>query len=246
MHGYLSRPPITQTEKLPLVLLVHGGPFTRDTWKYHPTVQWLASRGYACLEINYRGSSGYGKDFLAAGNGEWGNKMHHDLIDGVNWAIEQGIADPKRIGIFGASYGGYAALVGATFTPDAFSCAVDYVGPSSLITLLNSIPAYWPLAPWEKRIGPKSDEEFLKSRSPLYKIDQIKIPIFVAHGAHDVRVTLTESEQLVEALKSKDIPYEYLVFEDEGHGFARPENRKTFYRKVEQFLAKHLNGLFIE
>lgn len=246
IHGYLSRPAKTSAEKHPLVLLVHGGPFTRDIWKFNPTVQWLTSRGYACLQVNYRGSSGYGKDFLAAGNGEWANKMHHDLVDAVQWITNKGIADPKRVGIFGGSYGGYAALVGATFTPDVFSCAVDYVGPSNLITLLNSIPAYWPLAPWEKRIGPKSDPEFLKSRSPLFKIDQIKIPIFVAHGAHDVRVTLAESEQLVAALKGKGVPHEYLVFNDEGHGFSRPENRMIFYKGVEKFLAKYLGGLYME
>jgi dipeptidyl aminopeptidase/acylaminoacyl peptidase len=244
IKGYLSRPAKVYSEKLPLILLVHGGPFTRDVWQYHPTVQWLTNRGYACLQVNYRGSSGYGKEFLAAGNGEWANKMHHDLIDGVQWAIEKGIADPKRIGIFGGSYGGYAALVGATFTPDVFSCAVDYVGPSNLITLLNSIPPYWPLGPWEKRIGPKFDQEFLKSRSPLFKVDQIKIPIFVAHGAHDVRVTLAESEQLVKVLKTKGIPHEYLVFNDEGHGFKRPENKLIFYKEVEKFLAKYLDGIF--
>lgn len=245
IHGYVTLPTQNNNLPLPLVVLVHGGPFTRDAWGYNAQVQWLASRGYAVLQINYRGSSGYGKKFLAAGNGEWGNRMHNDLIDGVQWAIEGKIADPKRVGIFGGSYGGYAALVGATFSPDVFACAVDYVGPSNLITLLNSFPAYWPIAPWEQRIGKRSDVEFLKSRSPLFKIDNIKIPIFIAHGANDVRVTLNESEQLVAALKKKNIPHEYLVFHDEGHGFARPENRNVFYERVEKFLADHLGGSFV-
>lgn len=242
VYGYLTLPPGSRTKKFPLVLYVHGGPFARDVWGYEATVQWLANRGYACLQVNYRGSSGYGKDFLAAGNGEWGNKMHHDLVDAVQWAVDQNIADAKQVAIFGGSYGGYAALVGAAFTPDLFCCAIDYVGPCNLITLLKSIPPYWSIAQWEKRIGKLSDEEFLKSRSPLFKVDQIKIPIFVAHGAHDVRVTVAESKQLVDALKNKGLSHEYLVFEDEGHGFSRPENRIIFYTAVEKFLAQHLKS----
>lgn len=244
IHGYLTCPTTTNSLNLPMVLLVHGGPFMRDVWGYDRRAQWLASRGYACLQINYRGSSGYGKEFLAAGNLEWGNKMHFDLVDGIQWAVNEGIADPKRIAIFGGSYGGYAALVGATFTPDLFRCAIDYVGPCNLITLLKSLPPYWSISQWEKRIGSLSDEAFLKSRSPLFKIDQIKIPIFVAHGAHDARVTVAESEQLVAALKKKGLPHEYLVFDDEGHGFARPENRMIFYAAVEKFLAQHLGGVY--
>jgi len=242
LHGYLTCPAGREQKNLPMVLLVHGGPFMRDIWDYNPEVQWLVNRGYACLQINYRGSAGYGKNFLAAGNGEWGNKMHHDLVDAVQWAIDSGISDPKRIAIYGASYGGYAALVGATFTPDLFCCAVNVFGVSSLITVLKNIPPYWSLPQWEKRIGKLSDEEFLKSRSPLFHIDKIKIPIFVVHGANDVRVTQIESEQLVAAMQAKGLAYEYLLFPDEGHGFGRPENRMTFYAAAEKFLAKNLGG----
>lgn len=242
IHGYLTYPLASKNKDFPLIVCVHGGPFTRDSWGYDPFVQFFANRGYAVLQVNYRGSSGYGKEFLAAGNGEWGGKMHNDLIDAVQWALAQGIAHPKKVAIYGASYGGYAALVGATFTPDVFCCAVDYVGPSNLITVLKSLPPYWFLAQWEKRIGKLSDEEFLKSRSPLYKVDNIKIPILIAHGANDVRVTQPESEQIVEAMKRKGLEYEYLLFSDEGHGFARPENRLKFYTAVEKFLAKNLGG----
>ena len=240
IRGYLTCPLNVERKNLPLIVYVHGGPFARDSWEYHSVVQLLANRGCACLQINYRGSSGYGKAFLAAGNGEWGGKMHDDLIDGVNWAIAQGIADPKKVAIFGGSYGGYAALVGATFTPDVFCCAIDYCGSCNLMTVLDTLPPYWILSQWEKRIGKRSDEEFLKSRSPLFKVDNIKIPIFVAHGANDPRVKQAESEQIVEAMKQKGISYEYLLFPDEGHGFARPENRLTLYAAVEKFLAKNL------
>lgn len=243
LHGYITYPVGKDHKNLPVVLLVHGGPFMRDTWGFDPEVQWLANRGYACLQINYRGSAGYGRDFLAAGNGEWGGKMHDDLIDAVEWAIDVGIADPKRIAIYGGSYGGYAALVGATFTPDTFCCAVDIVGPSNLMTVLQSIPPYWARGPWEKRIGALTDREFLKSRSPLFKVDNIKTPIMIAHGAHDVRVTQNESEQVVMAMQKKGIPYEYLLFKDEGHGFSRPENRMIFYEAAEQFLSKNLTPL---
>jgi dipeptidyl aminopeptidase/acylaminoacyl peptidase len=244
IHGYLTCPLKVKKENLPLVLYVHGGPFYRDSWEYNPVVQLLANRGCACLQINFRGSSGYGKAFLAAGNGEWGGKMQDDLVDGVQWAIEQGIADPKKMAIFGGSYGGYAVLVGATCTPDLFCCAIDMCGPSNLKTVLQTLPPYWSLAQWEKYIGKLSDEEFLKSRSPLFKIDQIKIPILIAHGANDVRVKQAESEQIVAAMKEKGIDYEYLLFPDEGHGFVRPENRLKFYAHVEQFLAKHLGTRF--
>ena len=240
IHGYLSCPQGQEPENLPLVLYVHGGPFSRDTWGYNPTTQWLTNRGYACLEVNFRGSSGYGKEFLAAGNGEWGRKMHDDLIDAVGWAVDQKIADPARVAIYGGSYGGYSALVGATFTPDVFCCAIDYVGPSSLLTFLKTMPPYWSRAQWEKRIGSLDDEELIKSRSPLYHLDRIKIPIFIAHGANDVRIKQSESEQIVEAMKQKGLAYEYLLFPDEGHGFARPENRMIFFAAVEKFLACYL------
>lgn len=247
IHGYLTLPPGKATTNLPMVLNVHGGPWARDGWGYDPEAQWLANRGYACLKVNYRGSTGYGKDFLNAGNKEWAAKMHDDLVDAVHWAVQQGIADPKKVAIYGGSYGGYAALVGATFTPDLFCCAVDIVGPSNLITLIKTIPPYWAtfLAQFHKRVGnPDTEEAFLKSRSPLFKVDQIKIPMLIAQGANDPRVKQAESEQIVEAMKSKGISYEYMLFPDEGHGFAKPENRLTFYAAAEKFLAQHLGGRY--
>ncbi len=249
IHGYLTLPPGLEPKNLPLVLNVHGGPQARDMWGYRPEAQWLANRGYACLQVNYRGSTGYGKKFLNAGDREWGGKMHDDLVDAVNWAIQQGIADPRKVAIYGGSYGGYAALVGATFTPDLFCCAVDIVGPSNLITLIKSIPPYWTpfLASLYRRVGnPDTEAEFLKSRSPLFRVDQIKIPILIAQGANDPRVKQAESEQIVEAMKKKGIDYEYMLFPDEGHGFAKPENRLKFYAAAEKFLAKHLGGRFEE
>jgi len=249
IHGYITYPPGRGRKALPMVLNVHGGPWARDTWGYNPEAQWFANRGYVCLQVNFRGSTGYGKDFVNAGDTEWGGKMHDDLVDGVNWAIEKGIADPKRVAIYGGSYGGYAALVGATFTPDLFCCAVDIVGPSNLKTWITSVPPYWSamLALLYKRIGnPDTEEEFLNSRSPLFKVDQIKIPMLIAQGANDPRVPQAESEQIVEALKEKGIEYEYMLFPDEGHGFAKPENRLKFYAAAEKFLAKYLSGRYEE
>jgi dipeptidyl aminopeptidase/acylaminoacyl peptidase len=245
IHGYITYPPAVGRSNLPVVLNVHGGPWARDMWGYHPEAQWLANRGYACLQVNFRGSSGYGKVHLNAGDKEWGGKMHDDLIDGVNWAIDEGIADPERIAIYGGSYGGYAALVGATFTPDVFCCAVDVVGPSNLITFIQTLPAYWQpvLDMWYDRVGnPETEADFLRSRSPLFKADQIKIPMLIAQGANDPRVKQSESEQIVAAMEDNGIEYEYLLFEDEGHGFAKPENRLEFYAAAEKFLAKHLGG----
>jgi dipeptidyl aminopeptidase/acylaminoacyl peptidase len=245
IHGYLTVPPASGSEKVPMVLNVHGGPWVRDVWGYDPEAQWLANRGYACLQVNYRGSTGYGKRFLNAGNKGWGAKMHDDLVDAVRWAIELGIADPERVAIYGGSYGGYAALVGATFTPELFRCAVDIVGPSNLITLIKSIPPYWNplLAIFHERVGnPETEVEFLKSRSPLFRVEQIKIPMLIAQGANDPRVKQAESEQIVAAMKEKGIDYEYLLFPDEGHGFAKPENRLKFYAAAERFLAKYLGG----
>jgi dipeptidyl aminopeptidase/acylaminoacyl peptidase len=244
IHGYLTLPS-TESEDLPMVLNVHGGPWARDVWGYNAEAQWLANRGYACLQVNFRGSAGYGKKFLNAGNKEWGAAMHDDLVDAVRWAVERGIADPKRVAIYGGSYGGYAALVGATFTPDLFRCAVDVVGPSNLITLIQTIPPYWftLLATFHERVGnPDTEAEFLKSRSPLFYVDRIKIPLLIAQGANDPRVKRSESEQIVAALREKGIDHEYLLFEDEGHGFARPENRLKFYAAAERFLAEHLGG----
>ncbi len=249
IHGYITYPSGKEKTNLPLVLNVHGGPWARNTWGYDPEAQWLANRGYICLQVNFRGSRGYGKDFLNAGDKEWGGKMQDDLVDAVKWAVDKGIADPKRVAIYGGSYGGYAALVGATFTPDIFCCAVDIVGPSNLITFIETAPPYWStlLATIHKRVGnPDTEEEFLKSRSPLFRVDQIKIPILIAQGANDPRVKQTESEQIVDAMKKKGIEYEYMLFPDEGHGFAKPENRLKFYAAAEKFLAKHLGGRFEE
>ncbi len=245
IEGYISFPPGLEKENLPLVLNVHGGPWARDSWGYDPEAQWFANRGYICLQVNFRGSTGYGKSFINASIKEWGGKMHDDLVDAVAWAVERGYADSERIAIYGGSYGGYAALVGATFTPDLFCCAVDIVGPSNLITMIQSIPPYWiPLQAMEhKRVGnPETEAEFLMSRSPLSKVDQIKIPVLIAHGANDPRVKQAESEQIVQAMKEKGLDYEYLLFADEGHGFAKPENRIKFYATAERFLAKHLHG----
>ncbi len=243
LTSYLTLPPGIEPKNLPLVLNVHGGPWARDAWGYDPEAQWLANRGFACLQVNFRGSAGFGKKFLHAGDREWGARMHDDLIDAVNWAVAQGYADPKRIAIYGGSYGGYAALVGAAFTPDVFACAVDLVGPSSLRTLIGSIPPYWePLKRmFTLRIGdPETEPEFLDSRSPLHRADAIRCPLLIAQGANDPRVKQAESEQIVAALRERGTPVEYMLFEDEGHGFARPENRLKFYEAAERFLREHL------
>ncbi|HEX9653626.1 MAG TPA: S9 family peptidase [bacterium] len=247
IHGYVTYPIGNDRKNLPLVLNVHGGPWYRDTWGYNGEAQWLANRGYVCLQVNFRGSTGYGKEFLNAGDKEWGGNMHNDLVDAVNWAIDQGIANPKSVAIYGGSYGGYAALVGATFTPELFKCAVDIVGPSNLITWITTIPPYWATfrALLYKRVGnPDTEVDFLQSRSPLFRVDQIKIPMLIAQGANDPRVKKEESEQIVEAMKKNGIEYEYILFPDEGHGFARPENRLKFYAAAEKFLAKHLGGRY--
>ncbi len=247
IHGYLTLPVGVPAENLPTVLLVHGGPWGRDTWGFDPEAQWLANRGYAVLQVNFRGSTGYGKQFLNAGNREWAGKMHDDLIDGVNWMIREGIADPKKVAIMGGSYGGYATLVGLTFTPDVFACGVDIVGPSNLITLIKSIPPYWTPILWlfKHRIGDvETEEEFLKSRSPLFFADRIKVPLLIGQGANDPRVKQAESEQIVEAVRNAGKPVTYVLYTDEGHGFARPENRLHFYAMAEEFLAEHLGGRF--
>lgn len=245
IHGYLTLPPGRPPKNLPMVLLVHGGPWGRDVWGFNGQAQWLANRGYATLQINFRGSTGYGKDFVNAGDREWAGKMHDDLIDGKKWAIRQGHADPKKICIMGGSYGGYATLVGLTFTPDDFICGVDIVGPSNIATLIKSIPPYWtPIKSlFDKRVGKvETEEEFLKSRSPLFKAHLIKAPLLIGQGANDPRVKQAESDQIVEAMRKNSKPVEYYVFPDEGHGFARPENRLAFYAAAEQFLAKYLGG----
>jgi dipeptidyl aminopeptidase/acylaminoacyl peptidase len=247
VHGYLTFPPGGERRSLPTVLAVHGGPWARDGWGFNPEAQWLANRGYLCVQVNFRGSTGYGKDFLNAGNKEWAGKMHDDLVDAVEHVVGQGWVDRERVAISGGSYGGYAALVGATFTPDVFRCAVDVVGPSNLKTLIESIPPYWaPLvAQFHQRVGdPATEEEFLWSRSPLSRVDSIRIPILVAQGANDPRVKQAESEQIVAAMRDKGIDHRYLLYPDEGHGFAKPENRMHFFAEAEKFLAKHLGGRF--
>lgn len=245
LHGYLTLPHGKDPISLPTVLYVHGGPWARDSWGFNPSAQWFANRGYAVLQINFRGSTGYGKAHLNAGNREWGNKMHDDLLDGKSWLVKKGIADPDKVAIYGGSYGGYAALVGLTFTPEEFCCAVDIVGVSNILTLMQTIPPYWkPIkVQMDIRVGSSdTEQEFLISRSPLFKVDKIKRPLLIGHGANDPRVKQAESDQIVEAMRKKNLDVEYILFEDEGHGFARPENRLKFYAAVEAFLAKYLGG----
>lgn len=245
IHGYATFPPGLGRTGLPAVLNVHGGPWVRDEWGYHAEAQWLANRGYLCLQVNYRGSTGYGKAFVNAGDREWGGKMQDDLTDAVAFAVAQGWADPARIGIYGGSYGGYAALAGAAFTPDLFRCAVDIVGPSNLKTLIETIPPYWApmVAMFHTRVGdPAKDTEFLWSRSPLRRAAAIRTPLLIAQGANDPRVKQAESEQIVAALRAAGIDHEYMLFGDEGHGFAKPGNRLRFYAAAERFLARHLGG----
>jgi dipeptidyl aminopeptidase/acylaminoacyl peptidase len=245
IHGYVTFPPDAGRAGLPTVLNVHGGPWARDVWGYNPEAQWLANRGYLCVQVNYRGSTGYGKAFINAGDREWGGKMQTDLVDAVAFAVAQGWADPKRVAIYGGSYGGYAALAGAAFNPDVFCCAVDIVGPSNLKTLIETIPPYWApmVSTFHRRVGnPATDEEFLWSRSPLSRADQIRIPLLIAQGANDPRVKQAESEQIVAAMRTAGIEHEYMLFPDEGHGFAKPENRLRFYREADRFLARYLGG----
>lgn len=232
---------------LPMVLLVHGGPWARDSWGYNGLHQWLANRGYAVLSVNYRGSTGFGKKFLNAADQEWAGEMHEDLLDAVKWAVREDIADPTRVAIMGGSYGGYATLVGLTFTPDVFACGVDIVGPSNLNTLLNTIPPYWkPLMDyWARRVGDPRTEEgrrLLDERSPLNRVDAIERPLLIGQGANDPRVKQSESDQIVAAMREKGIPVTYVLFPDEGHGFARPPNSKAFFAVTDAFLATHLGG----
>lgn len=237
------------SQPLPMVLLVHGGPWARDGWGLNPMHQWLANRGYAVLSVNFRGSTGFGKNFINAANMEWAGKMHDDLIDAVNWAVKEKIADPKKVAIMGGSYGGYATLVGLTFTPDTFACGVDIVGPSNLVTLLSTIPPYWMpmIEMFTKRVGDHRTEEgksMLNQRSPLTFVDRIKKPLLIGQGANDPRVKQAEADQIVKAMSEKKIPVTYVLYPDEGHGFARPENRMSFNAVAEAFLSQHLGGRF--
>jgi dipeptidyl aminopeptidase/acylaminoacyl peptidase len=254
--SYLSLPPGSDPDgdgvpdkPLPMVLNVHGGPWARDSWGLNPYHQWLANRGYAVLSVNYRGSTGFGKNFVNAANGQWSGKMHDDLLDAVEWAVDQKIADQGKVAIMGGSYGGYATLVGMTYTPDVFAAGVDIVGPSSLVTLLQNVPPYWmPFMPVMKvRVGDVDTEagraELLK-RSPLTLVDKIKKPLLIGQGANDPRVTQLEADQIVKAMQEHKIPVTYVLYPDEGHGFARPENRMSFNAVTEAFLAEQLGGRF--
>jgi len=247
LHSYLTLPPGVPAKNLPMVLFPHGGPWARDEWGFTSYAQWLANRGYAVLQPNFRGSTGYGKKHLNAGNKQWGLKMHDDLIDAVNWAIKEGIADPKRVGIMGGSYGGYCALAALTFTPDVFACSVDIVGPSNLKTLIGTIPPYWkPVrAEFDVRIGnvddPK-DADLIYRASPLNLANKIVRPLLIGQGANDPRVKVAESEQIVSAIEKNRGTVTYVLYPDEGHGFARPENRTDFNARAEAFLGMHLAG----
>ncbi|MFZ5807616.1 MAG: S9 family peptidase [Verrucomicrobiota bacterium] len=243
IHGYLTVPKGVDAKNLSMVLVVHGGPWARDNWGYDPEAQFLANRGYAVLQVNYRGSTGYGKKFLHAGDKQWGAKMLDDLIDGVNWAGAQHIANPRRLAIYGGSYGGYATLAALAFEPKVFKCGIDYVGISNLLTFMNTIPPYWETFrdTMYQRIGnPQTETEMLRERSPLFSTDKIQAPLFIAQGYNDPRVNHAEAEQIVQTLKKDRKTVEYLVKMDEGHGFANPENRLEFYRTMEAFLKKNL------
>jgi len=245
LPSFLTLPYGLSPRGLPLVVNVHGGPWHRDRWEFRSDVQWLANRGYAVLQVNFRGSDGFGKAFLHAGDKEWGRKMQNDVTDAVQWAIDEGYADPERIAIYGGSYGGYAALAGAAFTPDLYRCAVSIVGPSSILTWMAAIPPYWEpmLKLIHQRVGnPETDAEMLRERSPLFAAGQIRIPMLIGQGANDPRVKQGESEQIVAALKSRGQDVEYALYPDEGHGLARPENRLDFYARAERFLARYLGG----
>ncbi|HET9236654.1 MAG TPA: S9 family peptidase [Oligoflexus sp.] len=255
LPSYLSLPPDADpdgdgkpTKALPMVLYVHGGPWARDTFGFNPIHQWLANRGLAVLSVNYRGSTGFGKDFINKANWEFAGAMHQDLVDAVDWAIKQGVAQKDKVRIMGGSYGGYATLVGMTFTPDTFACGVDVVGPSNLVTLIESFPAYWqPFleSSWYKRVGnPKleSERKDLLARSPITKVQDIKRPLLIGQGATDPRVTQKESDQIVAAMKARSIPVTYALYPDEGHGFQNPENRISFNSLTENFFSKCLGS----
>ncbi|MHC1707850.1 MAG: prolyl oligopeptidase family serine peptidase [Bacteroidales bacterium] len=243
IHGYLTLPKGVEAKNLPVIINPHGGPWARDEWYYNPEIQFLANRGYAVFQMNFRGSTGYGKNFWMASFKEWGKKMQDDITDGVEYLKKEGIADPKRIAIYGGSYGGYATLAGVTYTPDLYACAVDYVGVSNLFTFMSTIPPYWKpyLDQIYEMVGhPVNDSVLLRASSPVFHADKIKAPLFVAQGANDPRVNKAESDQMVEALKKRGVEVEYMVKDDEGHGFHNQDNQYDFYGAMEKFLAKHM------
>ena len=245
INGYLTVPIDRERKNLACIVNPHGGPWARDVWGYNPEVQFLANRGYCILQINFRGSTGYGREFWEASFGQWGLKMQDDITDGVNWLIKQGIADPKRVGIYGGSYGGYATLAGVVYTPDLYAAAVDYIGVSNLLTFMATVPPYWkPRMPqFQEMIGhPEKDLTRLRATSPALHADKIKTPLFIAQGANDPRVNKAESDQMVEALKKRGVDVQYMVKDNEGHGFSNEENRFEFYEAMERFFDKHLNA----
>ena len=242
IHGYLTFPPSRGRNGLPGVLAVHGGPWRRHTWGLDPEGQWLANRGYLCIQVNFRGSAGYGRDFLDAGDKEWGGKMQGDLLDAVDHLVAAGHLDPERVGIMGTSYGGYATLSAITST-DVFACGIARAAPANLITFIQSIPPYFQphVDLWHRRIGhPENDRDMLWSRSPLSRAHELNRPLLLVHGARDVRVPRAESDALAAALQANGVDHEYLVFEDEGHGINQPHNRQDFYERAEAFLERHL------
>ena len=246
IHGYLTLPKgltMKNAKNLPVVINPHGGPWYRDEWGFNPEIQFLANRGYAVLQMNFRGSTGYGKEFWEASFKKWGREMQDDITDGTNWLIDQGIADPERIAIYGGSYGGYATLMGLVKEPELYAAGVDYVGVSNMFTFMETIPPYWePLRDmfYEMVGNPQADSLMLREVSPVFHVDKIKAPLFIAQGANDPRVNKDESDQVVEAMKARNIDVEYLVKDNEGHGFRNEENRFEFYRSMEEFLSKHL------
>jgi len=243
LHGYLTLPAGRAARGLPCVVNPHGGPWFRDAWGYNPEVQLLANRGLCVLQVNFRGSTGYGRAFWEASFGQWGLKMQDDITDAVQWLVAQGIADPKRVAIYGASYGGYATLAGVTYTPDLYAAAVDYVGVSNLFTFLDTIPPYWKpmLDKFHAMLGdPVKDRDRLAATSPALHADRIRTPLFIAQGARDPRVNKAESDQMVEALRKRGVEVKYMVKDDEGHGFRNEENQFEFYAAMESFLLQHL------
>lgn len=246
IEAYLTLPKgytMETAKNLPVIINPHGGPWASDSWGFNPEVQFLANRGYAVFQMNFRGSTGFGRKFWEASFKQWGQKMQNDITDGVNWLVDKGVADSTRIAIYGGSYGGYATLAGLTFTPDLYTCGIDYVGVSNLFTFLNTIPPYWKpmLDMMHEMVGdPKADSTMLAKVSPVFHVDQIKAPLFIAQGANDPRVNKAESDQVVEALKKRNVDVQYMVKDNEGHGFHNEENRFEFYKAMEKFLGEHM------